>query len=377
MLRDILDRLQLLDPHWATVLGIGFLFFVVQIALSLRLGALARRRTKILKQLLRDHRRGGDGRGDLETLEETFPWAAWASSVFTASSKSPRGAFTRDQALAELDSRLAGDSKYLLLQRMGVMAPLLGVVLTVVGFLWLHVGGDEQSLDSILAAVTPLVSGVGAGAILALINQVLLHRVGVRMERLRLTARHWFDAVIWSSVGFEARMAEEHSTVAMEQFASVMTGTAERHAVSAERLEASTQLIKHAASQLGGVAESLHGELEEIPRTLAELRETLAASAAALQELIPIGTRSVSNLDVSVAAFRSTLDREFTEAARLYHRASQTLATSVAQLSGSASQLKTVAEDIRLAAATGASDELSEAVATGGNGDAHRGGRPR
>ncbi len=41
------------------------------------------------------------------------------------------------QALAlkqqELDARIASDGGYLLLQRMGVMAPLLGVVLTVAG----------------------------------------------------------------------------------------------------------------------------------------------------------------------------------------------------------------------------------------------------
>jgi hypothetical protein len=380
MLDELLNRLQLLDRHWATVLGVGLLFLVVQLALSLRLSALARRRTKIVKQLLRDHRRRGDGRGDLETLEETFSWVAWASSVFPADAKSPRGAFTRDQALAELDARLAGDSKYLLLQRMGVMAPLLGVVLTVIGFFWLHIdAGDEQSLNSILAAVIPLVSGVGAGAVLALVNQVLLHRVGVRVERLRLSARHWFDAVIWSSVGQELHAGTDNSLAAMERFASGMTAAADRHAHSAERLEATTQLIKHAAAQLGAAANSLHQELEDIPANLAGLKEALTASAAALQDLIPIGTRAVSNLDVSVAAFRSTLDREFTEAAKLYHGASRTLAASVAQLSESVVQLKFASSEIQQQVDNAASDIFDEParVPVQSNGDSGLTTRPR
>ena len=53
----------------------------------------------------------------------------------------------------------------------------------------------------ILLAVTPLVSGVGTGAVLALINQALLHIAGRRVESLRMTARTWFDTVIWSRFG--------------------------------------------------------------------------------------------------------------------------------------------------------------------------------
>jgi hypothetical protein len=69
--------------------------------------------------------------------------------------------------------------------------------LTVGGFYWLRVGDGEQSLQTILLTVTPLVSGVGTGAILALINQALLHIAGRRVESLRTTARSWFDMVIW------------------------------------------------------------------------------------------------------------------------------------------------------------------------------------
>ena len=111
-------------------------------------------------------------------------------SNFPADTTNPPGNFTREDVLQELDTRIASNGDYLLLQRMGVMAPLLGVVLTVVGFYWLKVGDEEQSLQSILLAVTPLVSGVGTGAVLALINQVLLHIAGRRAESLRMFGPH-------------------------------------------------------------------------------------------------------------------------------------------------------------------------------------------
>jgi hypothetical protein len=120
--------------------------------------------------------------------------------------------------LQELDTQIASNGNYLLLQRMGVMAPLLGVVLTVAGFYWLRVGDGDQSLQSILLAVTPLVSGVGTGAILALINQALLHIAGRRVESLRMTARSWFDAAVWRRFGSGALPANLTPAQMVEQF---------------------------------------------------------------------------------------------------------------------------------------------------------------
>jgi hypothetical protein len=130
--------------------------------------------------------------------------------------------------LGELDTRIASNGDYLLLQRMGVMAPLLGVVLTVVGFYWLKVADGDESLQSILAAVAPLVSGVGTGAVLALINQALLHMAGRRVESLRMTARTWFDTVIWSRASFDTQGSAGKAVQAMERLMKNTLGDIER-----------------------------------------------------------------------------------------------------------------------------------------------------
>lgn len=199
MLDNLLQG-KLAADGWALVIGIGLLFFLAQVVLCLLFCRRLRRQERTLQSLLRAYDEGEDGRTDSGLRVDELSWYYWVVSQFPEDATRGSSSFSREDALQELDTRIAGNGHYLLLQRMGVMAPLLGVVLTVAGFFWLNVGENEQSLQSILLAVTPLVSGVGTGAILALINQVLLHIAGRRVESLRLTGRTWFDTVIWQSL---------------------------------------------------------------------------------------------------------------------------------------------------------------------------------
>lgn len=327
--------------HWTVVIAIAALFLVIQIVLSLRLYWRARRHQRVLSDLCDDLEQGGDGRGGGRWLPGGFTWLRWVMAIFPPGHTSRRGAFTREDVLEELDTRLASNADYLLLQRMGVMAPLLGVVLTVVGFFFLNVNeAGSESLGSILMAVAPLVSGVGAGAVLALINQVLLHAVGVRFESLRTTARAWFDSAVWSRLADEQSPALAKAAGALERFAEAVGGSAERHIASSKRMDESTAAIGHAALQFRDVVKAFGSEIRGVPQTLVELRNATAAAANALAELAPVGARAVANLDVSVAAFRSTIDREFTEAARLHHRSGKDLAEALHQISDSTESLR-------------------------------------
>jgi len=343
VLSQYLPGAEQFSSHWAVVIGVGVAFLLVQLVLSIRLYFRAWRQERVLDHLYEDLAHGGDARGGggrrgRDGAPRGFAWLRWVLSMFPAGTTSPPGHFTREQVLHELDTRIASDSSYLLLQRMGIMAPLLGVVLTVVGFYWLKIDeSGEQSLQTILKAVTPLVSGVGAGAVLALLNQALLQGVGGRMERLRMTARAWFDAAIWRHVGTSQQAsvipsATAEAVAALEKLARQVALTADRHKASTGQIEAATASMKLAAAQFEEVVRSFHGEIKGMPQALCVLRDATAASANALQELLPVGARAVSNLDVSVAAFRSTVDREFTEAAKLQYRAGKALAASMQQI---------------------------------------------
>jgi hypothetical protein len=208
---------EVLSSEWAPVIGVGLVFFLVQIVLCASFCFRLRRQERAIKRLSRDFKQGGDGRNGIRSLGRKHAWLQWVDANFAANSISPTN-FTREDALHELDTQIASNGNYLLLQRMGVMAPLLGVVLTVAGFYWLRVGDDEQSLQTILLAVTPLISGVGTGAVLAIINQALLHIASRRVESLRMAARSWFDQVIWSRFGSGGLPTNLSAAQVMEHF---------------------------------------------------------------------------------------------------------------------------------------------------------------
>src|SRR6476646_8617018 len=141
---------ELFSSQWIVVGSIGFVFFLVQLVLSLSFCARMRRQERIIRRLCRDREKGGSGRGDRRDVPRSFAWLQWVNSNFPVSGAPPSNNFTREDVLSELDTRIASNGGYLLLQRMGVMAPLLGVVLTVAGFYWLHIGDGDQSLQTIL-----------------------------------------------------------------------------------------------------------------------------------------------------------------------------------------------------------------------------------
>ena len=334
VLDNLLDGVRNLSDHWAVVIGVSVFFFLLQMMLSMKLYAQTWGQNRFLRQLRRDFEAGGSGRPTLEEPLDDFSWLEWVVASFPTAEENRRpGRFTRETALHELDVRIASDWSYLLLQRMGVMAPLLGVVLTVVGFYWLKVDdGTEQSLQTILTSVTPLVSGVGAGAVLALLNQFLLQGVGGRLERLRMTARSWFDAVIWPYATPESPVSEVNAISSIETFAGILVGAARRHTESSDQIAAATAAMKQAAAKFEQIVGSIHGEIKGLPAALDVIRDATDASAQALQDLIPVGARAVANLDVSVAAFRTTIDREFTEAAKIHLEASKSLDAAVEQM---------------------------------------------
>ena len=111
---------------------------------------------------------------------------------------------TRGAALAELERGLMLAPGSIMLRRLGVMAPLLGVVLTA-GSIALGqstsrlvgIQSDGLSVGVILQSVSPLLAGVTVGALLAIVNQVLmifLHRAEDQMLRevTELLEPGWF-----------------------------------------------------------------------------------------------------------------------------------------------------------------------------------------
>lgn len=268
---------DLLSSEWIPVIGVGLAFLLVQLLLCTSFCFRLRRQEGAIRRLCRDFQRTGDGRSGVRSLSGRHLWLHWVAANFPIEVRHRSSAFTREEALQELDTHIASDGNYLLLQRMGVMAPLLGVVLTVAGFYWLDVGGDDASLQSILSAVTPLVSGVGTGAVLAMINQMLLHVAGRRVESLRTTARTWFDAVVWSRRGGETTGAGVAVAQSMDQLVREVLTDIHRLSDTLNR-----------AAQIGGAMSALPDQVRTILEQKKAAVEPKTAASASGRFVAPI-----------------------------------------------------------------------------------------
>src|SRR5687768_16510348 len=117
MLPDFLADGELLSRHWIVVAAIGLAFFAVQLALTARFYSRMRQQQRALKRLLRSFEEGGDGRGNYHALPQNLGWLGWVFANFPADTAKPPGNFTREEVLHELDTRIASNGDYLLLQR--------------------------------------------------------------------------------------------------------------------------------------------------------------------------------------------------------------------------------------------------------------------
>lgn len=337
--------LAFLPKELLYVLSIAALFFLLQILLCTVFYFRMKRHQRVLKRLLAAMERGENGR-DVEKFAGRLPWLKWVDSNFPRNTATPAN-ITRDDVLKELDVHIGSDGYYLLLQRLGVMAPLLGVVLTVAGFAVVDIGSESQSLKDILKAVTPLVAGVGTGAILAFINQWLLHFVGNKVEAVRNEARAWFDAAIWRNVGLDTQAATVKAITAIERMAKAVTHAAEQQEATAKRLDASAATIHHASKGFQQVYAAFGTTLQGLPGTLQQLTSGLQATLETLQTLLPLGQKTVASLDVSVSTFRAAVENEFVTSAKTHQLAIDAFAESSARINEATARLQVSSGDLQ------------------------------
>jgi predicted nucleic acid-binding Zn-ribbon protein len=328
------------------VIFVGLLFFLMQLYLCLRVWFRMRRHHRKIGRLLDDLEDGGDGR-DIEDFVEDIPWLRWVDTNFPRSSATP-GSYTRDDVLKELDTQIGSNRQYLLLQRCGVMAPLLGVILTVASFFLLKVPeSTEQSLSDILFTILPLVIGVGTGAVLAFINQWLLHFVGNKVEAVRNSARAWFDAAIWSRVGLDVQAATIKAIAAMEQMSKSVTHAAAQHQENVKGLRKGIHAIQQASESFRQTHQSFGDELRALPPRLAELTAAAKSAVETLGALVPVGERAVLGLDASVTTFSAAVQDNFAEAAKTHRSTIDSLAEAITRISESTQHLRIGSGDLQ------------------------------
>lgn len=130
----------------------------------------------------------------LNTDEELYSTIRKWVDLFKLSASSPlAGMTTREHVKERIDDYVYSLSQYRFLQKLAVLAPVIGVMLTGLGFALL----ESQSFE-LGSLATPLAGGVLAGGFLAMTNQIVLHIAESKMIEVvdsmqHELALHWVD----------------------------------------------------------------------------------------------------------------------------------------------------------------------------------------
>lgn len=268
-------------------------------------------------------------------------WLGWVATRFHDGAFND-GHYRREDAIAQLDGWLEGHGSYLFLQRMGIMAPLVGLLITVLGFFFLQPPtADSGDLRQILHALTPLVLGVGTGATLALINQVLLHLAGKGTDALRAVACRWFDDCVWKHVQAKPHAATEDAAEALREMATTIRGSDEQYRIATAAISQTCQSLKGAGTALVDTVERLREDTAKIPDEMKTLRGTANSVISSLGGIVPNIERTTAELAESVVAFKSVVQEQFGQVAARHRESAELLAGSAAQIRESAGQLST------------------------------------
>jgi methyl-accepting chemotaxis protein len=270
---------------------------------------------------------------------ENRSWLGWVTTRFHDGAFND-GHYSREDVLAQLDNWLESHGSYLFLQRMGIMAPLVGLLITVVGFFFLQPPtADNGDLKQILYSLTPLVLGVGTGASLALINQLLLHLAGKGTDTLRTVACCWFDDCVWKHVQAKPYVAANDAADALQVMAETIRGSVEQYRSATTAIDHTCHALQATGGTVTAAADQLRTQMAAISDEMKGVQATAKNVLNSANGIVPAVEAVTAELAEAVKAFKSVVDVPLRQAAVRHQESAESFAHSVDQIRDSAAQL--------------------------------------
>ena len=241
---------------------------------------------------------------------------------------------TRDACVSALERQIDLDPRLAGLRRMGTMAPLLGVVLTAGAIVFgdsgpaltalTSVGETGDSRGSAAVSLTPLFAGVCAGALLAIVNQLVQAVLGFAERRMVRTAVAGVAQV---------RFADNDDRI--QRVAGTITAASEALQVAVGQLQSAARAAAGAAEELGGHCRKASSDLEDASKGFrtasVSIRESLEAAGSGMQEAM---TQCAGKFTLATAALEeltsgavARFDRAMARQAEVATRQSQLLSS--------------------------------------------------
>lgn len=252
-----------------------------------------------------------------------------------------QGRYDRGDVLQRLASWLESEPNYVLLQRLSIIAPVFGLLITVAGFQFLTPPAtDTMDWSGIFGMFGPLLLGVGVGAALTMVNHVLLEFAGRRSDALSLACCDWFDDCIWAKIGARPQMSAFDAGDALREIATVMRGSIGQYREATQTLNQTSESLCRAGAALEETAERIRRDSAATSEEMKNLNAAAGGIVRTLADVVPNIERTTFDMAESVRAFRSVAQQQLGQAASRQLESAESLAGSVEAISRFTEELR-------------------------------------
>ena len=293
-----------LSKHIVVLIAVSLAFICMLLYASIRSSRFHQSFRRNVKHLLDEARQA--------SAKEPPKWVGiphWLEPFVRAFLNSFHVTHARDTAGRQLEETLATNREYLILQKLQTAAPLIGVLLTAIGFITMEVDfNDVQSL------AIPLVGGVATGAILALLSQLVVYFVEIDIDESRRDGQLLIDE-IW--IKATSDMDDPHRSVLL----------------AVEKLEVATSSLTTA---MGSFPESVPA----LTKKFAEIYDLSKSTFAALAEFTPQLKATSSDWRTASLILKESTEQELIPSHRILLDGVKQLHSLCADFSAIAAQLQ-------------------------------------
>jgi ABC-type transporter Mla subunit MlaD len=278
----------------------------------------------------------------------SFHWLTWILERLQQAN-ARRQIVTRQLALEEFEWELSHDQLYLFLQRIGIVCPIVGVVITAGSVIFDPYGlvgkGEGVTSATVLMAMKPLLGGVLAGALLAIFNQILLQFLGGPITRLRRQVRIWLDRR--EDIRGDLMDAATASEILKRSLDSVnrLHDTAEQHLQHSTNLQQSVRILTDSGVQFSKLVKLMAAEITTAQALLHDWRGITTDTGQFVRSVAATSSTSVERLQRTAQAVQQATEAnllpalhrqgEFVAAFTNFIMQSQSVAGDLGQLSRS------------------------------------------
>lgn len=308
--------MMVFSQHIGVLIAVSLAFVGVVLYASIRSLRFHLAFRRDIKQLLDDaHQSSGNA------LPSWVGLPIWLAPFVSAFRNSFHLTQARDVAGKQLEETLATNREYLKLQKLQSAAPLIGVLLTAMGFITM-----ENDLNDVQSLAVPLVGGVATGAILALLSQLVLYFVELDIDKSRRDGQRLIDE-IWIKATSE--LVNPHRSIL----------------IAVGRLEEATTSLTAA---LGSFPENVPA----LTQKFREIHDVSKETFAALAEVTPQLKATSSDWRTASLILKESTERELVpsnkylfDGVKQLHSVSAELSTIAIQLQNACSSLSSACSE--------------------------------